>query len=86
LELSEHQAIAAGLNEPGTKEIALMEPLIFAIVAARKGYSQWETVVPEPAEFQPFDFRALKRSYHAEADSSSRRAARKNSLVTQIVS
>jgi hypothetical protein len=64
-----------------------MEPLVFAIVALRKGYKlQEETVVPEPAEFRPFDVRALKRSYQAEADSSSRPSDRQNSLVTQIAS
>jgi hypothetical protein len=63
-----------------------MEALVFAIVALRKGYKLEETTVPEPAEFRPFDVRALKRSYHAEDDSSSRPSDRQNSLVTQIAS
>jgi hypothetical protein len=63
-----------------------MEPLIFAIVTLRKTYQQEETVVPEPAEFRPLDVRALKRSYQAGADSSSRSSDRQNSLVTQIAS
>jgi len=61
-----------------------MEPLVFAIVALHKGYHKEETLVPEPAEFRPFDLRALKRSYEAEADSSRRPSDRRNSLVTQI--
>jgi hypothetical protein len=63
-----------------------MEALVFAIVALRKGYKLEETVVPEPAEFRSFDLRALKRSYQAEADSSSRPSDRQNSLVTQTAS
>ena len=63
-----------------------MEPLVFAIVALHKGYHQEETLVPEPAEFLPFDLRALNRSYDLEADSSSRPSNRQNSLVTQIAS
>jgi hypothetical protein len=63
-----------------------MEALVFAILAVRKGYKLEETTVPEPAEFRPFDVRALKRSYQAEDDSSSRPSDRQNSLVTQIAS
>ena len=63
-----------------------MEPLVFAIVALHKEYRQQETRIPEPAEFLPFDLRALKRPYDLEADSSSRPSDRQNSLVTQIAS
>ena len=63
-----------------------MEPLVFAIVALHKGYHQEEILVPEPAEFLPFDLRALKRSYGLEADSSGKPADRQNSLVAQIAS
>jgi hypothetical protein len=63
-----------------------MEPLVFAIVAIRKGYHQNESSVPEPARFRPFDLRALKRSYEAEDDSSSRPSDQGKSLVTQIAS
>jgi hypothetical protein len=63
-----------------------MEALVFAIIALRNGYKQQETFVPEPAEFRPFDLRALKRSYEAEDDSSSRPSDRQKSLVTQIAS
>jgi hypothetical protein len=63
-----------------------MEALVFAIVALRKGFKLEETTVPEPAEFRPFDVRALKRSYQAEDDSSSRPSGRQNSLVTQTAS
>ena len=64
-----------------------MEPLVFAIVALHKGYHQEEILlVPEPAEFLPFDLRALKRSYGLEADSSGKPSNRQNSLVAQIAS
>jgi hypothetical protein len=63
-----------------------MEALVLAIVALRKGYKLEETTVPEPAAFRPFDLRALKRAYQAEADSSSRPSGRQNSLVTQTAS
>ena len=47
-----------------------MEILIFAIVAARKGYiTQSATFVREAAEFQPFDLRPLTLSYCADDDS-----------------
>jgi hypothetical protein len=50
-----------------------MEILIFAIVAARKGYiTQYATFVREAAKFQPFDLRPLKLSYRSEEDSLSR--------------
>jgi hypothetical protein len=39
-----------------------MEVLIFAVIASRNGYTQRETFVPERAEFQPFDLRALSPS------------------------
>ena len=44
----------------------IMEALVFALIAVRNGYFVQETIVPEPAEFQPFDLRALKRSYQTE--------------------
>jgi Mechanosensitive ion channel len=36
-----------------------MELLVFAIVAARNGYQQEETSASAPAQFRPFDLRAL---------------------------
>jgi hypothetical protein len=36
-----------------------MELLVFAIVAARKGYQQEETSVSAPAQLRPFDLHAL---------------------------
>ena len=63
-----------------------MEALVFAIIAVRNGYTLQETIVPEPAEFQPFDLRALKRSYDAEDDSSGRPSDRRKSLVAQVAS
>ena len=63
-----------------------MEALVFAIIAVRNGYKLQETIVPEPAEFQPFDLRALKRSYDAEDNSSGRPSDRRKSLVAQVAS
>jgi hypothetical protein len=63
-----------------------MEILIFALVAARKGYFQKDTFVPEPAEFRSFDVRALARSYEAQDDSSDRPSGRQQTLVTQSAS
>ena len=63
-----------------------MEALVFALIAIRNGYIQQETVVPEPAEFQPFDLRALKRSYEAEENSSSRPSDRPKSFVARVAS
>src|SRR5260370_14637976 len=40
-----------------------------------------ETFVPESAEFQPFDLRALRHSYNAEDNSPSRPFNRKKSFV-----
>jgi hypothetical protein len=64
----------------------IMEALVFALIAVRNGYFVQETIVPEPAEFQPFDLRALKRSYDAEDDSSGRPSDRRKSLVAQVAS
>ena len=63
-----------------------MEALVFAIIAVRNGYKLQETIVPEPAEFQPFDLRALKRSYEAEKNPSNRPSGRSKSFVAQVAS
>ena len=64
-----------------------MEVLVFALIVVRNGYHwQQDAFVPEPAKFRPFDLRALKRSYDAEADSSGRPSDRRKSLVAQIAS
>src|ERR1700730_13575104 len=44
-----------------------MEAVIFALIGTRN-----ERFVPESAEFQPFDLRALRHSYNAEDNSPSR--------------
>ncbi len=62
-----------------------MEALVFALIAVRNGYNQQETFVAEPAEFQPFDLRALKRS-HSEENSSGRPSNRSKSFVAQVAS
>jgi hypothetical protein len=63
-----------------------MEALIFALIAARKGYFQEDLVVPEPADFRGFDLRALGRSYEAQDDPSNRPSGRRQTLVTQRAS
>jgi hypothetical protein len=63
-----------------------MEALVFALIAVRNGYKMQETIVPEPDEFQPFDLRALNRSYGSEEDSSGRPSDRSKSLVAQVAS
>jgi hypothetical protein len=63
-----------------------MEALVFALIAVRNGYNRRESIVPEPAEFQPFDLRALKQSYGAENNSSSRPSDRQKALVPQVAS
>ena len=61
-----------------------MEPLIFAIIAAGTGYKQNESFVPEPAEFLPFDLRALERSYSLEDKAGNLPSNRQGSLITQV--
>jgi len=63
-----------------------MEALVFALIAIRNGYMVQETIVPEPAEFQPFDLRALKRSYEADENSPGRPSNRSKSFVAQVAS
>jgi hypothetical protein len=55
-----------------------MEAVIFTLISTPK-----ETFAPEPFEFQPFDLRALTRSYNAEDNSPSRPNDRKRSFVAQ---
>jgi hypothetical protein len=43
-----------------------MEALISTLIARRNGYTTRETFVPEPAESQPFDLRALSLSDDVE--------------------
>jgi len=77
---------AAILTEPEKKRKMNMEPLVFAIASLYKSYTKQDTFVPEPAKFRPFDLRALKRSYEAEANASSRPSDRQNSFLTQAAS
>ena len=55
-----------------------MEAVIFTLISTAK-----KTFVPEPVEFQPFDLRALTRSYNAEENSPRRPNDRKRSFVAQ---
>ena len=63
-----------------------MEPLIFALIAARNGYIHEESVVPEPDYFQPFDVRALAHVCNANDDYSSRPSGRSPSLAPRVAS
>ena len=45
--------------------------LVFALIARCGGYKQSDSFVPEPAEFLPFNLRALERSYGSETASHS---------------
>ena len=62
-----------------------MEILVFAL-AVGNGYHWQDAFVPEPAEFRPFDLRALKRSYEAEENPSNRPSGRSKSFVAQVAS
>jgi hypothetical protein len=43
-----------------------MEILTFGLIAARKGYMQHTTLVPEAAKFLPFNLKSLSPSHHAQ--------------------
>jgi len=58
------------------KKTEPMEAVIFALIDTRK-----EPFVPESAEFELFDLRALRRSYNAEDNSPSRPFNRKKSFL-----
>jgi hypothetical protein len=55
-----------------------MEAVIFTLIGTPK-----ETFAPEPAEFRPFDLRALRDSSNAEDSSPSRPSDRKKSFLAQ---
>jgi hypothetical protein len=54
-----------------------MELLVFAVIAARNGYQLEEIFVSDPAQFRPFDLRALT------VDSKRKSLVRTNRLVRQ---
>jgi hypothetical protein len=58
-------------------EAVTMEAVAFTLIGTRK-----EALVPELAEFQPFDLQVLSRSY-SEGSYRSRPSHREESLVTQ---
>jgi hypothetical protein len=62
-----------------------MEALVFGIIALNNLNKEQEPIVPEPAEFQPFDLRTLE-FYNARDNSPSRSSDRKQSYVAQTVS
>jgi len=55
--------------------------LIFALIARRGRYKQSDSIVPEPAEFLPFDLRALERSYWSEQTASHSETRIRNELI-----
>ena len=55
-----------------------METVIFTLIGTRN-----ERFVSEPAEFQPFDLRALRHSYNAKDNSPGRPSDGKKSFVVQ---
>jgi hypothetical protein len=54
------------LGRPKQNRTENMEAVIFTLIGKRNGHTQHERFVPESAEFQPFDLRALRHSYNAE--------------------
>jgi hypothetical protein len=48
-----------------------MEALVFGVIALIAFNRKRERIVPEPAEFQPFDLRSLGHLYDAKEDSPS---------------
>ena len=63
----------------------LLDTLVFGIIAVNNLNKEQEQIVAEPAEFQPFDLRALER-FNARDNSTSRSSDRKQSYVAQTVS
>jgi hypothetical protein len=55
-----------------------METVAFTLIGRWK-----ETLVPEAAEFRPFDLQALRHSYNAKENSAIRPSDRKKSFVSQ---
>jgi hypothetical protein len=55
-----------------------MEAVIFTLVGTRK-----EKLIPESAEFHPFDLRPLTRSYNAEDNTTSRPSHRVEVVMIQ---
>ena len=66
----------------GTKD---MDTLVFGLIAVNNLNKEQEPIVPEPAEFQPFDLRALE-CFNARDNSPSRSSDRRQSYVAQTVS
>ena len=62
----------SGKEDDRKKRKERMEVVIFALIGTRN-----ETFVPEPADFQPFDLRALRHLYNAEDNAPRRRSNQK---------
>jgi len=63
-----------------------MESLVFGLIALIALNKKQKPIVPEPAEFQPFDLRSLGHFYDAKDNSPSGMSGRKRSYVAQTVS
>jgi hypothetical protein len=63
-----------------------MEALIFGLVAIMKLFRHEEKMVPEPADFRPFDIQTLKHVYNGRVDSSNRASGRHQSYAAQALS
>jgi hypothetical protein len=63
-----------------------MEALVYGLIAFIALNKKQERIVPEPAEFQPFDLRTLRHLYDAKDNSPSGTSGRKQSYVAQTVS
>ena len=63
-----------------------MEALVFGLIALMALNKKQERIVPEPAEFQPFDLRSLGHFYDVKDNSPSGTSGRKRSYVAQTVS
>ncbi len=55
-------------SQTAIRGVGHMEILTFGLIAARKGYIQHTTLVPEAARFLPFNLKSLSPSYRALDD------------------
>jgi hypothetical protein len=63
-----------------------MEALVIALLATRAIYRQQDSSIPEPAEFQPFNLKALRFSDRTRDNTESRSPDRKRPYVPQTAS
>jgi hypothetical protein len=65
------------------KEKHKMDALVIALIATLGMYRQQKVSVPEPAEFRPFDLKALRSPDQNKHDPLGRLSNRKRSYVLQ---